>query len=818
MIWGRSVALVATMLVASSAFAGGEVQLKLERYQRMKQALAEAEQPPKRGEGHSYLARSLEVDFSQGVVTGRLSAELKTWGEQPQIVPVISKSVTVLSFKLNGRTVPPVRSGSYHGVLLPANQRLHLQVEFINGKEQRRFTRALKVPLPRAAVTQFSAQLPEKNIDVDVPGGILTRLQAQKTGTKVQGYLALGDSLQLKWRRKVLHREDGPKELELSQSALFQVEEELIKTHFWLDYRVLSGATDRVSLQLPQEMEIRSVQGAEVLQWYTEESETATQLVVLLSHLVDQKLAIEVQGQYPRNLRQASSLEFIKTQEAKLREGIVAASGQAGLELKVVKHEGATTEALSKVPSRLQKSTGRPFHGAYSYKGSWPQLAIDVQRNKEIKRTQAVIDELQASTLVTEEGREVTKIRLSVRNNTRQYLRVSLHEGARLTHAMVDGAPIRPGYTEDGGQKYLLVPLRQSERKGNRSARMHWVQPGDTLGKIAEIHYHSPELWEKILRANPQLNSQWDLAQGQRLRIPNKGEGAGFEESRFVVELAYELESDVFSAFGRKEISLPGLDIPVMTAYWHNYLPKTHSPLDFSSNMRQLSAIRYGPLRRASEFLRAVFGFRSAFAGGGHYKNILSSRRKIFEVEHRKRSRNVLTSFPLVGEKYRFKRVLLGEETAYVVVYYLQKSLLPWFRALAFLLAAMAVTLYLRARKRGWYPRLKGPNMAIFLIVSAIALIFGHYLSGSYRSALMGYNVGLGLPLLPLLFSRMRSLAEPDSFPGANHLLRKTQLFKMSVLAITFAFALSFPLLISIIAAIGLSIYWKLLLGRRSHA
>ena len=48
----------------------------------------------------------------------------------------------------------------------------------------------------------------------------------------------------------------------------------------------------------------------------------------------------------------------------------------------------------------------------------------------------------------------------------------------------------------------------------------HIAKEGDTLGKIAQIYYGSPEKVALILRANPKLNPDRPLIPGQLIQIP----------------------------------------------------------------------------------------------------------------------------------------------------------------------------------------------------------------------------------------------------------------------------------------------------------
>src|SRR5262249_52275617 len=141
-------------------------------------------------------------------------------------------------------------------------------------------------------------------------------------------------------------------------------------------------------------------------------------------------------------------------------------------------------------------------------------------------------------------------------------------------------------------------------------------------------------------------------------------------------------------------LQLPGLDVDAMKAVWHVYLPASHEPLSFRGNLTQTSRIKYDPFRRLARYLQEALALRHAWAAD-QYENILSKRRAIYNHEGEAQGDDgaALTSFPLVGEQYRFRRILLGREVPEVRVTFASMSLLGAARIGA-LLAALGIVLW----------------------------------------------------------------------------------------------------------------------------
>jgi hypothetical protein len=231
-----------------------------------------------------------------------------------------------------------------------------------------------------------------------------------------------------------------------------------------------------------------------------------------------------------------------------------------------------------------------------------------VRRFGKVELTGTVIDEMQASSVVIEDGLEITKIKLRIRNIVRQYLSMRLPDSSRLTHSMIDGAAVRPAVVERNGRDVLLFPLHQSEPIRSSSMHYHRVRMGETLSDIANLYYSDPTMWKQILEYNSGIiGSADDLQPGQRLRIPPRS-GTQIRESSFLIVLAYKRDgAGRLGVAGRRRLELPEIDIENMKVLWHVYFPQGYEMLSFGGNMTQLTAVRYDLFRRARDFLRQTF-------------------------------------------------------------------------------------------------------------------------------------------------------------------------------------------------------------------
>ncbi|MEZ4464027.1 MAG: hypothetical protein R3F43_05755 [bacterium] len=510
------------------------------------------------------LERSLEGRLVEGVLRGTLQVRFEVLHTDGWLdVPLLDAEASLVSVRVDGAPAS-LRAEDEHYVLGVARPGVHtVQVKFLRGADEDE--RRIEVALPEAGPTHVSILVPEEGIDATLASGVVTARRPEAGGTRLEG--EANGPVSLSW-----HTADATPEVPLRESArqttLLTLDASLVEGTTHLTLVVEEGETDRAVLQVPKGVEVVEVTGDDVLQWRVEPTGPGEpdRLVALLGRLVRDEVALTVAFQYPV---EGAEVALRLPTSAAPTTGAVGVQAATGLELEA---QGAEPLTAGEVPAGLSAMTSHPLH--FAFRGAdAARVRLALRRHAAVALTGTIVDDLEATTMLLEDGTEIAKVRLFMRNNTRQYLGLTLPAGATLTHALLEGQPLHPAVDEEGR---LLVPLRQSSQGGER---YHLVQPGENLGAIAYIHYSNPQKWPLIVEANDTLGGPEDVRPGQRLRIPPQP-GVEVEESRFVFEFAWRLKRPGLGAWGTERLRLPGLDVDVVKATWHVYLPQAVVPLD----------------------------------------------------------------------------------------------------------------------------------------------------------------------------------------------------------------------------------------------
>jgi len=777
----------------------GHVTLPVATWAAMQREIADAAKTAKPDVPVAALGRSLDGRFDKGLLRATLTSRFDVLGEGHVRVPIVDGRASLGNVELDGKRTSLLLEGGMYTVGIDTPGPHTLVAEIFYGKEQDRFARRLAFRIPTDGATAVDILLPERDVDVSLSGGSVTA-KNEGDGTRVTGAAGAKGKLDLAWRRRLTHDSPVAMRSEAEMLAVVALRESVLDGVATIAVRVLEGETDRIDLAIPPALEIIAVEGDAVLQW---KSEGEGKLAVLLRYLVEDEVRITVKFQAPVDPGAPIEVRLPTPREGTAFSGALGVEAAPGLEVKVIDVKDAETLGSRDVPSELADLSPTPLAHAFRFTQG-PTLHLSAARQAEIEMTSTIVDELQASTVILESGLEITKIKLRARNNTRQYLSVALPPGALLTHSLVDGEPIRPARADvkpgDEGGDELLVPLRQSERISG-GGRTHVVRPGETLSDVANFYFSDPSAYQTILDGNADvLGGGVEIQEGQTLRIPTRA-GATVEESSFVIELAYKREGRQLGLMGVRKAELPRIDVDVVGATWHVYLPAAIEPLGFGANLTQVSALRYDPFRRARDFFDLAFGVRNAWAGSGgsEYQNILSQRKAIWksEAEAADDGDAVLATFPLVGERYRFKRLLMGRDRPELSVVYAARTVETAARH-GTLIAAFALGLYLFSRRRT-----RGQLASTAIALLALILL-AHFFLGLHRRLVWGLDLALlALVLLPLARRAgawlMALFREPWRL---LELIRWRTLLVLLVLSAVLGTVLIFPLFLSSIALV----------------
>ena len=411
-------------------------------------------------------------------VTARVSVDVlkqKGWSS----IPLLSTRAALVSARVAGqRGAAPVyvRRGHYHLLTdRPGSVELELEyaIDLFDNAGEQGFT----AELPVGGATELEVRVPSsQDLDFSIPTARGLRRSGSATEQVVTAALTANPSVTVSWRRQAV--EAGPEQVAAPRiyaehHALLGVGEGVLVGTSEVHYSILHHGTDRLQLRIPEGLTLLDVTGRGVRDW--ELADTAG------PRLLNVGLDFEAEGAYTLRLEYEQPLgESAAGQDASIEaprvevlgvervKGYLGVDARANLEIDAGSVAGARTIDVRELPAGILGQTDYPVLLGFTWRDAARTIPLTLTRHDEVDLLVTIVDQLAAETVLTPDGRRMTRATWALRNNRGQYLRVQMPEGSTPWSVFVGGRAVKPARDAEGR---LLVPLARSEAAGGALAR-----------------------------------------------------------------------------------------------------------------------------------------------------------------------------------------------------------------------------------------------------------------------------------------------------------------------------------------------------------
>ena len=472
--WGKrprlllcSSLLALLFLAAASSFAQttthspGWVVLPVEEYRTLHARAYPTEREPEPPPVEATLTRvDYDLRIDGELASGRASLTVDVLKDGWVRVPVPA-GLLVREARLDGKLVSLVPSaggkeGGQLSALLSHSGRavllldIAIPVSSVNGEE------SITLPSTVSGVTRASVRLPRQGVDVRLTGGLLSEKSESAAESKWIAYGRGYEALAFAWRRKTEdHRATQPLRMRGSLTQLLGLGEDSTSINAEISLEVTQGAARFAKIQIPDKVTINQVLGAMVADWEVK----ANELSVTFLEPVEQNARFVVTGETRSPREGQIDIPLLRLLNTERETGGVAVEVLGAGEIKDLKSEGldnADATDLGEMVSNRQS----PSLAAFRFRTGDANLARSLSLNVARYTPQAVllanVSEARYQVLVSSQGKTLVQARYAVRNNQRNFLKITLPPGATLWSASLAGKAVRPGQSPDGA---LLLPL-----------------------------------------------------------------------------------------------------------------------------------------------------------------------------------------------------------------------------------------------------------------------------------------------------------------------------------------------------------------------
>lgn len=396
------------------------------------------------------------------VFTATLSVEVlkdKGWVR----IPLLDAGVAVQRARVDGKEAPLVLEKGAYVLVTDARGRFDVEIEFATSVKTEGGSSGFSFPLQPSGATTMTLAVPtDVDLDFTVANSRLEQDRVEGSDRVVEATLPATGSLAVSWQREIDKDDaDEPARMYSEVHTLVAIGDGLVKATATVNQTILFAGVDELQVKVPADYTVLDVRGNGLRDWSLEggvltaelnyEAEGAYQLVLDLERPLD---GTDVA---------APVVQPIGVERSK---GWLGVQALGALEIQEENVQGAAPVDVRTLPATILGVTGTPVLLGFKYIGDQASIPLKVSEHDEVDVLVTLLDQAEATTMFTIDGRRLTSVRYQVRNNRRQFLRLKLPNDAELWSASVAGRAVQPAQSGDR----LLIPLVRSQASGGNLA------------------------------------------------------------------------------------------------------------------------------------------------------------------------------------------------------------------------------------------------------------------------------------------------------------------------------------------------------------
>jgi Carboxypeptidase regulatory-like domain len=436
----------------------GNVTLPLDEYTHLLE-LAGKPKPQFETAPVPYALKRAELNLHVGseCVSGAMRLEGEVFSRGETKVP-LSSGLTILNAHQDGRPLPLEQEGGTNIAVLPGGAEFAVTLDVGIPLNIEAGRASFVLPVPAAGSVRIALVVPGDHSNVRLNPGLITGRKSSNGQTTIEATLVPGQPANISWATREIVEPAAPRESRFLSDVktLITVAEADVRIAVLADVTVVQGEPSQFEIELPSGYELTGASGASV---DTTEVQGNT-LTVRVNGPAQRSHEFLISMEKPISATKTDA-PFLSFKGAQRETGEVLVEGAGTIELTATEGGGLKRMDFKETNPYLRSLAHFPLQAAFRYHkqaSETPQLALEWTRFADSGVLAAVAERAEVTTLVTSEGRSLTEIKLTVKNQAQPFLKVALPGGVNILSAEVAGEKVKPVEGPDGNRVPLLRP------------------------------------------------------------------------------------------------------------------------------------------------------------------------------------------------------------------------------------------------------------------------------------------------------------------------------------------------------------------------
>ncbi len=392
-------------------------------------------------------------------------------------VPLLPTTVALRSATMAGRDAPIYLQNGWYMLVTDKKGIIDLKLSFAVSTWETGGQNGFSFAMAPSGGTQVTVSVPAENtLDFTVANAQQTERQTRGDRQVLEALLPATGNLSVTWQRAA--DEEGPEgdpELVAEQprvyaehQALVGVAEGLMQCTSAVHYSILHAGVESFSVDLPADVTVLDVKGNGLRDWSVATEGDRNTITAELNF--EAKGSYSLYLNYEKQLPEGSvsvAVPDLQVQGVERVKGWVGIDARSALEIAAGAVENAATVDVRELPTAILGQTNWPVLLAFKYRKQDYAIPLEIRQHEDVDMLVTIVDSLAATSVMTRDGRRMTQLVYSMRNNRAQFLRLEMPENVEVWSTFVGGRAAKPARGEDGR---LLIPLARSQASGGALA------------------------------------------------------------------------------------------------------------------------------------------------------------------------------------------------------------------------------------------------------------------------------------------------------------------------------------------------------------
>ena len=293
-----------------------------------------------------------------------------------------------------------------------------------------------------------------ENVDVKVADSQSLVSKTANKQTQVIAAVPSNAAVAISWERALPKVAAAPTKLYAEVGTLVAVAEGMLLCQEVVNYNILHTAVRELNLQVPTGASVLTASGPNLQDWRVDK-DGKLQVVLKAEAIGSYTLRIT----YEQASKAAAETPVIHPVGVERQRGYVGVVAVANVEIAAGEVDAATAIDVRQLPADIVSMTNQPILLAFRYLGEQFTIPLTIKKHAEVGVLVTIVDSGVFTAMQLADGRRITKVIYSVRNNRNQFLRLKMPEASEIWSVSVSGNTVSPAKDEAGN---VLVPLVRS--------------------------------------------------------------------------------------------------------------------------------------------------------------------------------------------------------------------------------------------------------------------------------------------------------------------------------------------------------------------